>query len=238
MGRASSSKKVARATKVAGSGSSRSFVWPAAVAAVVILGVLLVAVSRGGHDGANEAPVLGDHWHAAYGIDDCGTFAPPLTDVSPEDPLGLHTHGDGLMHIHPFTTAATGKRATIGTWSKQVGLALTDTSVKTSTVNRKNGQDCNGAKGTVQLWVWDSANADARRIKDHLADYRPQDGSLFTIAFLAEGAEVPKPPSSVNLTDPVAAEEGRTTPAESGGTSTTATTTAPGASGSTTTAAP
>ena len=48
-----------------------------------------------------------DHWHAAYGMYVCDHFLPPVTDAK-EDVLGIHTHGEGVIHIHPFSAAASG----------------------------------------------------------------------------------------------------------------------------------
>ena len=39
----------------------------------------------------------------------------PLLELSSfESSFGIHSHGDGLMHIHPFTKAAAGEKATVG----------------------------------------------------------------------------------------------------------------------------
>src|SRR4051812_17381876 len=42
-----------------------------------------------------------------------GRFLAPFTDAT-QDALGIHTHGDGLIHIHPFTDSAAGRKATLG----------------------------------------------------------------------------------------------------------------------------
>ena len=65
MGRASSSKKVARAAKAAGRpGARKSYAWPIGIGLVVVLGVGLIAASAAGRDSGSEAPILGDHWQA------------------------------------------------------------------------------------------------------------------------------------------------------------------------------
>ena len=57
MGRASSSKKVQRAARAAGRpGTGRNWLWPAAVVALVALGVTLVWISRGTDQASAEAP--------------------------------------------------------------------------------------------------------------------------------------------------------------------------------------
>jgi hypothetical protein len=196
MGKASSSKKVARAARAAGRpGAGRNLAWPSLIGVVVVLGVLLIVLSRGNTE-ASVAPKLGDHWHAAYGIYDCDHFIASLVDVVNPEVGGLHTHGDGLMHMHPTGTRYTGKNANLKNWGANVGLDLTDSSVTAAGIARKNGDECaDGSKGTVQVKVWDSPDdPDGRLLSGDYADYAPQEFTLFTIAFVAEGTDIPKPP--------------------------------------------
>lgn len=201
MGKASSSKKVARAAKAAGRpGSGRSLGWPLLITAVVVVGVLLVVLSRGGNADA-VAPKLGDHWHAAYGIYDCDHFIPNLQDVKSDDPsaggTGLHTHGDGLMHMHPYGTRYTGHGANIGNWGVTTGLEVKDTSIKAAGISRKNGDLCDGKKGTLKLKVWDSPDdAKGHFIDKDYADYAPQEFTMWVLAFVPDGADIPKPPQA------------------------------------------
>jgi hypothetical protein len=255
MGKASSSKKVARAAKAAGKpGAGRNYAWPLTIGAIVIVGVLIIILSRGDTEDV-VAPKLGDHWHAAYGIYDCGEFLPNLTDQIPDE-SGLHTHADGLMHMHPFGTAYTGHNANIGNWGITTGLELTDTSYSTPSIDRKNGESCGEELGesVVQLKVWDSPNdEDGRIITSDFADYAPQEFSMWVLAFVPEGTEIPRPsdeviaslraPSDVTGADPqVTTTIGGVTTTVPGETTTTAaggetTTTAAGGE-TTTTSAP
>lgn len=196
MGKASSSKKVARAKKAAGRpGAKKSYTWPLAIGSVVVVGVLLVVLSAGGRDSSAEPPLLRDHWHAAFGIYDCDTFIPPLDDVKPDD-SGIHSHGDGLMHMHPFGTRYTGKGANIEHFGEMVGLEVSDTSIRAPGIERENGDDCGGEEGVLQLWTWDAPDdEDPTRIEDDFGSYAPADGSMWVLAFMPEGAEPPKPPA-------------------------------------------
>jgi hypothetical protein len=200
-------------------------VWPATIAGVIVLGIALILVTIGGPNAASVPPIIGDHWHAAYGIDDCGTFIPPLTDVV-SDTLGIHTHGDSLIHIHPFTSAVTGKDANLRNWGKTTGLQLTDTSIKAAGIDVENGQTCDGKPAVVQMKVWNDPSDDTGHLvtKD-LASFNPQDQNLVTIAFLPAGDPIPRPPDSAlaNLAVP-ADVVGTTIP----GAGATTTTTAPG----------
>jgi hypothetical protein len=242
MGKASSSKKVARAAKTGGrAGSGRNFGWPLLVGSVVVVGVLLIVLSRGGNADA-VAPKLGDHWHAAYGIYDCDHFIPNLQDIK-QDTTGLHTHGDGLMHMHPFGTTYTGHGANIGNWGDTTGLEVSDKSIKAAGIDEKNGDKCNGKAGTLKLKVWTSPDDKTGHLIDKdYADYAPQEFTMWVLAFVPDGADIPKPPQATidNLQAPAdVAGASSTVPVappstEPGASSTTA----PGSESSTSTSAP
>jgi hypothetical protein len=112
---ADSSKKVQRAARAAaasqGKGERREMGFPLVMAAVIVLGLGLVFVARNSRD-ATSAPRIGDHWHAAYTIYDCGEEVPNFMGLA--DPDGIHSHQDGLIHIHPFNSSATGSDAQLG----------------------------------------------------------------------------------------------------------------------------
>ena len=198
MGRASSNKKVARAARAAGrQKSARSSVaWPLALVAVVALGLVLIFVSRSDRAVA-EPPLLGDHWHAAVGVYVCGEFQPNPNDAK-QDLSGIHSHGDGLMHIHPFGTRYTGDGANVAAFADQVGMEVENDRLKLADGRElANGDDCGGQPGVVQLKAWTSdADETGRLVEGEIGDYAPADGSLFTIAFAPEGADIPKPPSA------------------------------------------
>jgi hypothetical protein len=111
VGKASSSKKVQRAAKAAassrGASEKRELGFPLTIAVVVILGIALVVIAREGREVV--APTTADHWHSAYTVYDCGTPVAEFQSVA--DPDGIHSHQDGLIHIHPFNSSATGTDA-------------------------------------------------------------------------------------------------------------------------------
>jgi len=227
MGRASSAKKIARAAKGSGRpGARRSLAWPATITAVVVVGILLLLLTVSEDDPVAVGPVVGEHWHAAYGINNCGTFVPNLVDIQPDDPTGIHTHGDGLIHMHPFSSRVSGTGANLDTWGLMTGLELTDTSIKAAGIDVENVDDCDGQPGVVQMKVWSSvADEVGRVVTEDLADYNPQDLELVTIAFLPAGADIPKPPAAAiaSLDNPVDLAPTSTTTSS---TTTTSTTTA------------
>ena len=151
MAKASSSKKVQRAARAAassrGTGETRERGFPILVAVVVLLGIGLVFAARGSRDEA-VAPFLSDHWHSAYEVYDCGTSLPPI--VNETDPDGIHTHGDGLLHIHPFNSSATGTDARLGVFFSASGLDANEstissgeyTAIEAATSARPRSQGC------------------------------------------------------------------------------------------------
>ena len=215
MGRASSSKKVARAAKAAGRpGTTKSLVWPLSIGLVVLIGVGLIAVSAAGRQSsADVEPALGDHWHAAYGVYACEEFLPPVSDAI-ADESGIHSHGDGLIHIHPFSTRYTGEDATVGAFGETTDLEVSDDAIRMpSGESYENGDDCGGEPGQVQVKVWEGpADTEGRLLEADFADFAPQDGDLVTIAFAPEGAEIPPPPSAGTQPTDVVPAAGDTVP--------------------------
>jgi hypothetical protein len=213
MGKASSSKKVARAARTAGKpGQSKNWVWPVVMSGVVLLGLGLVVLSVLGRDQAEAGPPEpGDHWHAAYGINVCGEWLPPLQDIR-SDQTGIHTHADGLIHMHPFSSRFGGANANLATFGGETGLELAEGEMTLPDgTTYADGDECDGEEGELTLTVWDSADAEeARTVEGDPADYAPQDGEVVVLSFQPAGAEIPKPPTVARLADPLAAEEGRT----------------------------
>ncbi len=253
MGRASSSKKVARAASTGGgrtAGASRPLGWYAAIAVVVLLGVAGIVFSRAeyrqelaaGVDGT--APIANqDHWHAAYGIYACDEFLPPITDE--RDPKGIHSHADGIIHIHPFVRSAAGRNATLEVFADAVNMELSDDRLEVPGGDTYEAGDtkCDGKDAILQVKV------NEKLVTEEIANIKLNDGDLITIAFAPKGAELPAPPSAGNLsrldpeTDEVIPEGETTTPPPTDENTTTvpgdasASTTAPAAGGETTTTA-
>ncbi len=209
MGKASSAKKVARAARTGGGRTRRgttSWVWPTLMAFVVILGTAGIVYSRDQRQPDNTRPLpaaagrAGDHWHAAIGFYICGQFTPNLPEGT--DPVGIHGHGDNIVHIHPFGSSSSGKRAKLSLFFDTVDVDASATSIKLPGQDRKsNGDRCENGDGRLQTKVWDSrAPTDQGHIvPGDPSDIRPQDGQLITIAFVPPGTDIPRPPSADTL---------------------------------------
>ncbi|MGN6693324.1 MAG: hypothetical protein ACTHN0_04035 [Aquihabitans sp.] len=229
MASSSSAKKVARVAAKSGSGkpagaasgSSRNWLFALGIVVIIALGagVVLMARNENGGYGDNSTPPKAnlqngdpfDHWHAAFAIEVCGTELDPLQD-GPADVQGIHTHGDGLVHIHPFTRAAAGKRATLQKFFNQVSLKVTNDGFELpegmkmddgSTTVKVGETTCAGKPGELVLAHWkDAATAagtkpDKIYTKDFGSVRFTEDLGAYTLAFIPKGQTSSiKPPSA------------------------------------------
>jgi hypothetical protein len=240
MGKASSSKKVARAARAGSSTKGterRPLGFPLAIAVTILLGTSLVLYARGNRSEAIP-PTTADHWHAAYGIWNCDHWEDPLADIA-GDPDGIHTHEDGIIHIHPFNSGVIGSRATLGVFLDTEQVQYSNSKIELpSGVVLDEEAGCGGEAATLQVarWPADDPTAEAEIITDDFGDISFQeDREVITIGLVREGEVLPRPesvPTLDNLSD-VGVDSGATTtvPAD------TTTTTADDA-GATTTVAP
>jgi hypothetical protein len=267
MGKASSNKKVARAASTSGgrtAGGRTPWAYYLAIIAVVLLGTATVYFSRShrlastNNPGAIPPAVGVDHWHEAYAFYVCtsatkGEFIAPFPYQL--DSEGIHTHGDGVIDIHPSTKSAAGKNAVLGVFTKVTGVTLNAGELKIPSFTGYGGHDyhdsdsCGGTPGRVQVQRFASAtdttgtlwNKDPRTVP--LADQ-----GMLVVSFMPKGTTIPPPPKAnidamLHPTDvPVAAlpttttVPGATTTTVPGATTTTVpgTTTAPAATTTTT----
>lgn len=209
MGKASSSKKVQRAARAAASsrgvGEKRERGFTLLVLAVVVLGVGLVFAARSSRD-EQVAPFRSDHWHAAYEVYDCGTVRTALQTQT--DPDGIHTHGDGLLHIHPFNSSATGAEARLGVFMDASGLQITTDSIDATGsfdagfVPLDTTTGCGDADSEIVVSRWNVDGPDGVELettyRGDFADIRfLHEREAFTIAKVAVGEDAPAPSAGV-----------------------------------------
>ncbi len=229
-----------------------------AIAAIVVLGIVGVILARPTSSSAvppqpgdptTGAP--GDHWHAALAANVCGEWiGPPATfETAADNPnvrVGIHTHGDGFMHIHPFTKSEGGDNATLGRFLTYGGWDASEDSLSlwaapTFAPNQKswsNGDKCPtgssdaGKRGVVKYSV------DCVEKSGNPSDIKLEDGEVVAVAFLPKSVDIGVPP---NATAAPADDGGTTTALNAKGCSTAGpgasevTTTLPAATDSTTT---
>lgn len=134
--------------------------------AVCLAGTLLVFFARQQRI-STAAPRAGlDHWHAAYGVADCGAFKPALSSAR-QDQLGIHTHEDGLIHIEPLVDGAAGVNARLGVFFDHVGIVVEDDSVSfpDGTSWEADSATCDGEPAQIVLARWNDGQqaADGER---------------------------------------------------------------------------
>jgi hypothetical protein len=119
--------------------------WNVAIAAVVVVGVVAIVLTRGEGSSAGSGPpraadaatnVAGDHWHTALDVNICGewlqpapAFEKPYDSPNQVSNVGIHSHADGLIHTHPFVVAEEGSNATVGKFFGYGGWGLSADSI-------------------------------------------------------------------------------------------------------------
>ena len=217
MAKPSSSKKVQRAARAAstskGARERREIAFPLALAVVVVLGVALVVFARSSRAPAAAPRVGNDHWHSAYGVYDCDRFLPAFTSAA--DPDGIHSHQDGVVHIHPWNSSAAGDRADLDVFFEAMGARVTDDEISGPGIGvLEAGSDCNGEPTVIRAVRFtrvdpdpDEAGADepvstlseiyeaTDTYSDDFGDVRLLgDLEAFTFARVPVDAEIPPPP--------------------------------------------
>lgn len=256
MGKASSAKKVARAARAGGgrvsSGQSRSLLFPGVLLLVVVLGVSLVVYARNDrrNDDLGGVPQIGDHIHQAIAVNVCGEFLPDIPEF--ETPIGIHTHGDGVIHIHPFSQLGVGANATLERYLKDIrddgniDFSLSDSKLTYMDETWEEGKtECEGVDDPkLRMAYWPNVMNEASEptiTTGGFGDLRlTENGAGLTIFFGDPDADIPKPPHAADL-ERLGALDGGQVPDESGSTTTepdgSSSTTAPATDDSTTTTA-
>ena len=179
--------------------------FPVMVALVVVLGALLVLWARTDRE-ATSAPRVGDHWHSAYDVYVCDTFRSKI--VLETDPNGIHSHGDGLIHIHPFNKLASGRDAVLGEFFAAFGGFIDDQSFMLDTGETVvEGFDCGGEPAVLKVARFDAddLSREPEILTEDLANLRLlKNREAFTIAMVPESVDPPAPrPERLSFLDTV-----------------------------------
>ncbi len=169
------------------------------MALVIILGLGLVALSRTSRDATASPRVGSDHWHAAYGVYDCVTegFLPSFQATL--DPDGIHSHQDGLMHIHPFNSSASGDDARFRVFFEAMGASVTETAISApdfATISA--GEQCNGQPSVIKVARY-QVDPELQLLEVFESDFEnihfDENRQGFTIARVAPDEDPPPPPA-------------------------------------------
>jgi hypothetical protein len=235
----SSTKKAARLAQK-GKGKKVRFqggtLFPLIVAIVMVLGLGTIVYARQTVP-ANDSspPTVNDHWHAAYGFLLCdGTYQQLVGNLEETNSAGqlisnrflqtgIHSHDDGVMHWHPYTSRAVGKNAKLGVFLDVYEVDLDNDALRFPD-NQLGGEDyiegetkCGTEDAELQVVVWDSFS-DTDDGTTYIANFDnipiKQDGMVFAIAFVPRDTDIQMPPWAADLVALGAADLGQVPPAE------------------------
>jgi hypothetical protein len=223
----SSTKKAARLAQK-GKGKKVRFqggvIFPIAVATTLVVGLALIVYGRATLPAADSSPpTINDHWHAAYGFYLCDTWYQldgNLEEVNSQGQLintkflstGVHSHDDGVIHWHPYTARAVGKRATLGVFLdgydvqlENESLTFPDDQVLANGFEQEyvEGEtQCDGEDAELSVRAWQSftdTDAGRRYIANMDEIHVDNDGRVFGIYFTTDDAPQTMPPWAEQL---------------------------------------
>lgn len=142
-----------------------------------------------------------DHWHAIYGVYDCTTksYLPPFQ--SEVDEFGIHSHQDGLIHIHPWFDSSAGENAQLGLFFETMGIEVTESGITLENGDvLAAGVTCDGQPATVHVRKWQfdfqAANSAAQIITGDPNVVRfENDREAYIIALAPIEADIPPLPA-------------------------------------------
>ena len=238
MGKASSAKKVARLAQK-GKGRKVRFqggtLFPALIVGIAVVGAALIVYSRASIPNQNIPPTVEDHWHASYGFYACDEWLPDLQGNKEEQDsagqlisdgfrrTGIHSHNDGVIHWHPYTSAATGRNAKLGVFLDVYGIKLSDDKLEFpadqgGAVYEEGVTKCTDAEGKsvdgeIVVYAFDAFDTPDKYTTyiTNFDDVRlMQDGMAFSVVFAPAGSKPELPPSAASLPELGAVDGGTT----------------------------
>jgi hypothetical protein len=247
----SSSSSTKKAARLANKGQGKKVrfqggtLFPLIVAIVMVLGISLVVYSRQSRPPADaSAPQIDDHWHHAYGFYLCDTWFQLDGDAEERDSsgftnteftrTGVHSHGDGLIHWHPFSSAAVGRNATLGVFLDVYSVDLTNDKLvfpedqlaglpyENETGVFEDGEtkcviDGNEENAELKVVVWDNFS-DTDGGTTFIADYNnirlDKDAKVVAIAFVPDDTTMSMPPWAPDLPELGAIDSNQLAPEE------------------------
>ncbi len=242
MATSSSASKVAKLAQK-GKGKKVRFqggtVFPAVIVGVVVLLLPLIVYARETRPGPGEGePTVDQHWHASFGIQVCDPIGPTTKELgklvgaleeegtdgfNKYQRTGVHSHGDGVMHWHAFTGAATGTNAKLKVFLDNYGIKLSNDKLtmpadQGGEVFEEGKSKCvlDGKEkdASLKLWVWNSfsnVDEDPAVYTNNMTNVRLiNDGMVFVIAFVPDDVD-PVPPVDVARLPELGAIDGGST---------------------------
>jgi hypothetical protein len=205
------------------------------IVGISIVGLALIVYSRSSIPDQNVPPTVQDHWHASYGFYACDTWLPDLQGNKEEKDTsgqlisdgfrrtGIHSHDDGVMHWHPYSSEATGRNAKLGVFLDVYGVKVTDTKIEFPadqggavyeegvTKCTVDGKQVDGEVVVYAFAAYDTPD-DVTTYITNFDDIRiKNDGMAFSIVFAPAGTKPGLPPSAASLPELGAADSASAT---------------------------
>jgi len=238
VGKASSAKKVARLAQK-GKGRKVRFqggtLFPALIVGIAVVGAALIVYSRASIPNQNIPPTVEDHWHASYGFYACDEWLPDLQGNKEEQDsagqlisdgfrrTGIHSHNDGVIHWHPYSSSATGRNAKLGVFLDVYGIKLSDDKIEFPAdqggavyeegVTKCTDADGKSVDGEIVVYAFDAYDTPDKYTTyiTNFDDVRlMQDGMAFSVVFAPAGSKPELPPSAASLPELGAVDGGTT----------------------------
>jgi hypothetical protein len=168
------------------------------VAAALLVGSdLPVALEAPALPTPSLARVDTDFWTAALGVRICGTWLANAPSSGLE--TGVHSHGDGLVYVHPFKADEAGDRATLGLYLGRGGWKVDATHLELwDGGQHRNGASCpGGSAARVRWWVDDVEHS------GDPAGYAPRNGQVVVLTFDASTDPPGEPPQMAAIFTPI-----------------------------------
>jgi len=221
-------KWVARAASTGGGKTYRGQMpinWYASLIIICVVGLFLIGYSRyqltHKSTTATGPPTTTETWHAALGIDVCGTIEPNLPASTKTSKTGLTADGSGLVVVSPKNSSESGANATLGKFvSGYKGLTLTSSTLGYPGKKlMSNGATCPkgtpdaGKQGYVAVVEWTNyVSKKSTAVSGNPGSLKFGNGQMITMAFLPATASDPKPPAATITNLITAVQSGATTP--------------------------
>jgi len=142
-------------------------------------------VSSSASAAAGRPRIGRDHWHVRYEVFLCDRLLAPVQGNG--DQGGIHSHGDGSVHVEPAAPGSAGANATFRRFEEAEGLQITSTSLRwvdgTVPVAGQVSDGCNGRPAEIVTFV------DGNRTVGPPGDIRLRDGQTIVVALAPIGTQ-------------------------------------------------
>jgi hypothetical protein len=181
---------------------------------IVAGGGVAIALLRANPQPLTRGASIGEHWHASLKMYICGQRVTNYPTVEGE----IHSHGDGFMHIHPSTQAASGDLASLGTYLRLYETNITEAPDGDRELTFPDGKKyadgdrCPKSNKRYDIEVTNKG----KKVEGDPSNFLPHEGDEVVIAFGPEGEKTMPNPYSRTKGIPDVGQGGATPAPDSG----------------------